>query len=112
MLKDLKKREDGYIFNPKSRTLGATFLKQRNRLTKKLQNPRLKQIHFHTLRHLKATRTFYKSGGDILKVKYILGHKRLDTTSRYAHYQAFRNEEYGKTTFNKRGRRSANTGRL
>jgi len=94
MLKDLKKREDGYIFNPKSRTLGATFLKQRNRLAKKLQNPRLKQIHFHTLRHLKATQTFYKSGGDLLKVKYILGHKRLDTTGRYAHYQAFRNEEY------------------
>ena len=29
-----------------------------------------------------------------MKVKYILGHKRLDTTGRYAHYQAFRNEEY------------------
>jgi len=94
MLKALPKREDNNIFNPKSRTLGATFLKQRNRLAKKLQNPRLKQIHFHTLRHLRATLTYYKSGGDILKVKYLLGHKRLDTTGRYAHYQAFRNEEY------------------
>ena len=94
MLKALPKREDSYIFNPKTRTLSATFSKQRNRLAKKMQNPRLKQIHFHTLRHLKATTTYYKSGGDILKVKYILGHKRLDTTARYAHYQAFRNEEY------------------
>ena len=94
MLKDHKKREDGNIFNPRKGTLNTTFMKQRNKLAKKLQNPRLKQIHFHTLRHLRATLTYYKSGGDILKVKYILGHKRLDTTGRYAHYQAFRNEEY------------------
>ena len=94
MLKDLKKREDGNIFNPRKGTLNTTFMKQRNKIAKKLQNPRLKQIHFHTLRHLRATLTYYKSGGDILKVKYILGHKKLDTTGRYAHYQAFRNEEY------------------
>ena len=94
MLKDLKKREDGNIFNPRKGTLNTTFMNQRNKLAKRLQNPRLKQIHFHTLRHLRATLTYYKSGGDILKVKYLLGHKRLDTTGRYAHYQAFRNEEY------------------
>jgi integrase len=94
MLKALPKREDVHIFNPKVRTLSSTFLRQRNRLAKHLQNPRLKQIHFHTLRHLRATLTYYKTGGDILKVKYLLGHKRLDTTGRYAHYQAFRNEEY------------------
>ena len=94
MLKALPKRQDGYIFNPRSQTLSTSFARQRNKLAKKMQNPRLKQIHFHTLRHLRATLTYYQSGGDILKVKYILGHKRLDTTGRYAHYQAFRNEEY------------------
>ena len=94
MLKALPKRDDGNVFNPRSGTLTTTFPKQRNKLAKKMQNPRLKQIHFHTLRHLKATLTYYKSGRDILKVKYILGHKHLDTTARYAHYQAFRNEEY------------------
>ncbi|TET28918.1 MAG: hypothetical protein E3J73_00085 [Candidatus Bathyarchaeum sp.] len=41
-----------------------------------------------------TTLTYYKTSGDILKVKYLLGHKRLDTTGRYAHYQAFRNEYY------------------
>ena len=94
MLKDLKKREDGNIFNPRKGTLSTTFMKQRNKLAKKLQNPRLKQINFHTLRHLQATLTYYESGGDILKVKYVLGHKKLDTIGRYAHYQAFRSEEY------------------
>ncbi len=94
MLKALPKRKDGHIFNPISRTHGSTFNKQRNRLAIRLGNPRLKDIHFHTLRHLRATLAYYASDGDILKVKYLLGHKRLDTTGRYAHYQAFKKEEY------------------
>ena len=94
MLKALPKREDGHIFNPKSRSHDSTFSKQRNRIALRLGNPRLKDIHFHTLRHLRATLTYYASDGDILRVKYLLGHKRLDTTGRYAHYQAFKKEEY------------------
>jgi len=94
MLNALPKRADNHLFNPRARTLDSVFRKQRDRLAKQLQNPRLKQIHFHTLRHLKATSEYYKTGGDILRVKYILGHKRLDTTGKYAHYQPFRNEEY------------------
>ena len=94
MLKALPKRKDGYIFNPKSRTNGSTFNKQRNRLALRLGNPRLKGVHFHILRHLRATLTYYETDGDILKVKYLLGHKRLDTTGRYAHYQAFKKAEY------------------
>jgi integrase len=94
MLNALPKRQDNHLFNPRVRTLQSTFAKQRGKLAKQLQNPRIKQIHFHTLRHLKATSEYYKTGGDILRVKYVLGHKRLDTTSKYAHYQAFRSEEY------------------
>ena len=93
-LKALPKREDGHVFTPKSRSLGSSFQKQRNRLAKRLQNPRIKDIHFHTLRHLRATLEYYATGGDILRVKYLLGHRKLDTTSRYAHYQAFKKGEY------------------
>jgi len=94
MLNALPKRQDNNLFNPRVRTLQTNFDRQRNKLAKQLQNPRLKQIHFHTLRHLKATSEYYKTGGDILRVKYILGHKRLDTTGKYAHYQPFRTDEY------------------
>jgi len=93
MLNALKKRPDNNIFNPRAETPAETFRRQRNKLAIQLQNPRIKQIHFHTLRHLKATTEYYKTK-DILHVKYILGHKRLDTTSRYAHYQAFHTDEY------------------
>jgi integrase len=94
MLNALPKRKDNHIFNPRAKTLASTFDRQRNKLAKQLQNPRLRKIHFHTFRHLKATSEYYKTGGDILRVKYILGHKRLETTGKYAHYQAFRSEEY------------------
>lgn len=93
MLNALQKRPNNNIFNTKVKTLSSTFDKQRNRLAKKLQNPRIRQIHFHTLRHLKAT-TEYQKTKDIMYVKYILGHKCLDTTLRYVHYTTFQEEQY------------------
>lgn len=93
MLKALPKREDGFIFNPKPKTLADVFWKQRKSLTHKLQNPRLKQIHFHTLRHWKGTTLYYETN-DPKHVKYVLGHKRLDSTDRYISYMGLREEVY------------------
>ena len=93
MLNALQKRPNNNIFNTKVKTLSSTFDRQRNKLAKKLQNPRIRQIHFHTLRHLKAT-TEYQKTKDIMHVKYILGHKCLDTTLRYVHYTTFKEEHY------------------
>jgi len=93
MLNNLRKRPNNNVFNPQTRTLDSTFQRQRKRISEKLQNPRLKQIHFHTLRHLKAT-TEYAKTQDTMHVKYIMGHKRLDTTARYIHYTNFQEEEY------------------
>ncbi|MGA2308906.1 MAG: site-specific integrase [Candidatus Bathyarchaeia archaeon] len=82
-----------FIFNVKPRTLESTFDRQRNRLALKLQNPRLKQIHFHTFRHWNATMTYHKTR-NILLVKYRLGHKRLENTEVYTHLVDFENDEY------------------
>lgn len=43
------------------RSLQASFYVQRRNVAKKLQNPRLLQIHFHTLRHWKATMEYAKT---------------------------------------------------
>ena len=37
----------------------ATFYKSRKYIARKLQNPRILRIHFHTLRHWKATMLYY-----------------------------------------------------
>jgi integrase len=54
----------------------------RNRLAFKLANQRLKEIHFHTLRHWKAT-MLYHYKPDMLVVAEFLGHKDLENTRLY-----------------------------
>ncbi len=63
-------------------SLKATFGRARRRLAYKLQNPRLLEIHFHTLRHWKATMEYHYTK-DILHVKEFLGHKEIDNTLVY-----------------------------
>ncbi|UCC59198.1 MAG: tyrosine-type recombinase/integrase [Candidatus Bathyarchaeum sp.] len=52
------------------------------RLANRFQNPRLTHIGFHTLRHWKATMLYHQTK-DILYVKQILGHKKIETTLLY-----------------------------
>jgi len=76
-------RNSIYIFgNPTSNTIKSTFTKARRRIANRLQNPRLLQIHFHTLRHWKATMEYAKTK-DILHVMQILGHKNIKNTLLY-----------------------------
>jgi len=63
-------------------SLKATYGRARRRLAFKLQNPRLLEIHFHTLRHWKATMEYHYTK-DILHVKEYLGHKEIDSTLIY-----------------------------
>jgi integrase/predicted RNA-binding Zn-ribbon protein involved in translation (DUF1610 family) len=63
-------------------SLKTTFLKVRKRTALKLQNPRLTQISFHTLRHWKATMEYHRTK-DILYVKSFLGHREVRNTEIY-----------------------------
>ena len=51
-------------------------------MAQKLGKPRLLQIHFHTLRHWKATMLYHQTK-DILYVKRFLGHKSIECTLIY-----------------------------
>ena len=63
-------------------SLKGTYTRARRRLASKLQNPRLLAIHFHTLRHWKATMEYHYTK-DILHVKNFLGHREIDNTMLY-----------------------------
>jgi integrase len=63
-------------------SLKATFGRARRRLAYKLQNPRLLEVHFHTLRHWKATMEYHYTK-DILHVQEFLGHREIDNTLVY-----------------------------
>ena len=87
-LRDTKK-----VIDRSSVSVKSNFTQQRNRLAKKLCNPRLKQIHMHTFRHFYAT-MLYARTLNILRVQQALGHKSLHSTQLYTHLINFRNDEY------------------
>jgi len=88
MLNALPKRNE-YIFGRTYLTGHRTaFVRQRRRLARKLDNPRLMRIHFHMFRHWKGTMECHKTK-DILHVKTLLGHKKIESTLVYTQLAKF-----------------------
>jgi len=65
--------------------------RQKTALAKKLQNPRLKQIHFHSFRHYYATRLFNETRS-LQLVKEKLGHRNINSIMIYTHIVEFDEE--------------------
>ena len=82
MLKNLPRQGERVFPNKTSASLKDTFIRTRKCLAHKLQNPRLLRITFHTFRHWKATMEYHKTK-DILYVKNLLGHKKIENTEIY-----------------------------
>ncbi len=82
MLNNLPKTGERVFGDGPSWHKRSVLYQSRKRLARKLQNPRLLRITFHTLRHWKATMLYHETK-DILYVKRFLGHKRIDTTLLY-----------------------------
>ena len=85
MLEDLPRTYGEYIFalpNMQIKHWARNFSLQRRRIAKKVRNPRLLRITFHTLRHWKATMEYHKTK-DIIHVMQLLGHKNIKNTLRY-----------------------------
>ncbi len=92
MIKNLKKNHEHNLFSTTGAAQRKTFYRQRQRMAEITQNPRLLKIHFHTLRHWRASGQYEKTG-DIYSVKDLLGHKCIGSTDRYQH-GTYQNEEY------------------
>jgi integrase len=69
------------------------FEDNRKRIAEKLQNPRIRQISFKTLRHWKATAEYHKTK-DILHVMRLLGHKNIKNTLVYTHLVDFGGDDF------------------
>lgn len=70
---------------------------KRKKIAQKLGNPRINQISLRSLRHFKATMTYYKTR-DILYVKEILGHVSIQNTLVYTHLVNFNENEWACAT--------------
>jgi integrase len=93
MINVLPKKYGDFLFNPHGTSVRAGFDSARERLARKFQNPRFRQIHFHTLRHFRATMEYAKDR-DILRVQQLLGHKQLKSTEIYTHLVEFGSEDW------------------
>jgi len=94
MLKNLSKTGQ-HVFSS-TNTMRTCYYLQRKRAARKLGNPRLMQITFHTFRHWKGTMLYHQTK-DIYYVKEYLGHKNLQSTQVYIHIERaiFRTMEPG-----------------
>jgi len=82
MLSNLPRENDMLFGTATEGMLKNQLCRTRQRLAFKLGNPRLKEIHFHTMRHWKAT-MLYHYKPDMLVVAEFLGHKDLENTRLY-----------------------------
>ena len=87
-------RNRNKVFETKSfRSFRQNFAIQRRRIAQKLGNPRIRRISFHTFRHWKATMEYHKTK-DILHVKQMLGHKRIENTMIYTQLISFESDQF------------------
>ena len=74
------------IFPTSGRHMGIGFAAQRNKIARKLGNPRLAKIHFHLIRHWKDTMEYHKTQ-NIIHVQRLLGHKSVLNTQLYVNLE-------------------------
>jgi integrase len=82
MLLTMPKKSEKIFGDAKLCNKLRTFHDQRYGLAKKLENPRLAKITFHTLRHWKGTMEYHRTH-DPDHVKRLLGHRSLTSTEIY-----------------------------
>ncbi|NVM23762.1 MAG: site-specific integrase [Desulfobacterales bacterium] len=86
MLSAMPKRPSGRLFSS-YRSMVVNYHIQRERVSRKLGNPRLKKIKFTTFRHWFGT-TKYHETKDIIYVKRLLGHKNIQNTMIYINLES------------------------
>lgn len=85
MLGNLRKKSEEVFPSTKS-AISSNYYLQRRSIAKKLGNPRLLKIDFHSFRHWKGTEARHQ-GLDILDIQELLGHKDVKSTMLYVHLE-------------------------
>lgn len=85
MLQQLPKNYGKRIFSTPELQIDVfrdNYAEQRERIAQKVENPRLRKIMFKIMRTWKATMEYHRTK-DVLYVKQLLGHKRIENTLIY-----------------------------
>jgi integrase len=92
MISRMMKINSEKIWDVKLENIQRSYQRSRHVIATRLSDPNLLKISMRTLRHWKAT-TEYARTKDILHVKRLLGHKRIENTLVYTHLLNFQEED-------------------
>jgi integrase len=85
------------IFPTSYRNIAFNFRFLRKKVARNLNNPRILKISLVTFRHWAATMAYHQTR-NILLVKKLLGHKKIENTMKYTQLIQFKDNEYEVTT--------------
>jgi integrase len=100
MLEIVPKTSDRVFPSTKS-AISSNFYLQRRKIARKLANPRLLKVGFHSFRHWKATNARH-NGLDAFDIQVLLGHRDLKSTMRYVKLEKQVYQRSGNETFHVR----------
>lgn len=87
-------KKNNRIFATSYKALYSSFLVLRRNAAKKFENPALLNITFKSYRHWGGTKIAQLSNGNVLIVKKLLRHKRIESSMKYIHMIEFKDEDY------------------
>jgi integrase len=93
MLNALPKNSER-IFPTSYMTIASCFTAVRKRAAELQKNPRLLSIQLRTFRHWGGTMIAHHTNGNVLTVKKLLGHKRIENTMKYIGMIHFKEDEF------------------
>jgi len=86
-------KDSQLIFPTTYNNMALCFYKVRRKIAQTQQNPRIMNISLGTFRHWGATMVYHQTR-DILLVKKLLGHKKIENTMKYTQLIQFKDSEY------------------
>ncbi|MCL5949129.1 MAG: tyrosine-type recombinase/integrase [Candidatus Bathyarchaeota archaeon] len=86
------------VFNVKYDGISATYAKLKKRLAQTQQNPRLLAIELRTFRHWGGTQVAWHTNGNVLLVKKLLGHKKIENSMKYIGMINFKADDFETTS--------------
>ena len=97
MLNSLPKTSER-IFPTKYENIYRCYERVRKRAATLQQNPRLLAVQFRSFRHWGGSMIAHYTNGNVLTVKKLLGHKRIENTMKYISMIHFKDDQFEVTT--------------
>jgi integrase len=91
-------QKDKRIFPTTYESMNNSLIHLRKAAARNLQNPKLLSISFKSFRHWGGSMLAHYTNGNVLTIKKMLRHKRVENTMKYIHTLTFKDDDYETAT--------------